>query len=357
MRSCRSSLHAKVKAGDVLARIPIASAKTGDITGGLPRVAELFEARRPKDNAIIAEITGTVEFGKDYKNKQRVFIKPDDETAEPKEYLIPRGKNLAVQHGDRIEKGDFVYDGHPAPHDILAIKGVEELANYLINEIQDVYRLQGVTINDKHIEVIVRQMLQKVEVEDPGETEFLKGEQIDGSSSTSRTWPSRSRASVRRRQSRCCSASPRPRCRRRSFISAASFQETTRVLTDAAVNGKVDTLEGLKENVIVGRLIPAGTGGMLRRLRKEAAKRDELIAKEKAKFDAEKCPGGSGRRRRPAAAGAPASPHGSCGGVTTVTPLSSRNSRQRIPRSRGSDVACVSVALGPRLGVLRLRPG
>ena len=142
-------------------------------------MAELFEARRPKDNAIIAEITGTVEFGKDYKNKQRIIIKPDDENAEAKEYLIPRGKNLAVQHGDRIEKGDFVYDGHPAPHDILAIKGVEELANYLINEIQDVYRLQGVTINDKHIEVIVRQMLQKVEVEDPGETEFLKGEQID----------------------------------------------------------------------------------------------------------------------------------------------------------------------------------
>ena len=171
--------HAKVKAGDVLARIPIASAKSGDITGGLPRVAELFEARRPKDHAIIAEISGTVEFGKDYKNKQRIIIKPDDENAEPIEYLIPRGKSLAVQHGDRIEKGDFVYDGHPAPHDILAIKGVEELANYLINEIQDVYRLQGVTINDKHIEVIVRQMLQKVEIEDPGETELLKGEQID----------------------------------------------------------------------------------------------------------------------------------------------------------------------------------
>ena len=142
-------------------------------------MAELFEARRPKDNAIIAEISGTVEFGKDYKNKQRITIKPDDEKAEPREYLIPRGKSLAVQHGDRIEKGDFVYDGHPAPHDILAIKGVEELANYLINEIQDVYRLQGVTINDKHIEVIVRQMLQKVEVEDAGETDLLKGEQLD----------------------------------------------------------------------------------------------------------------------------------------------------------------------------------
>jgi DNA-directed RNA polymerase subunit beta' len=280
--------NAKVKAGDVLARIPIASAKTGDITGGLPRVAELFEARRPKDNAIIAEITGTVEFGKDYKNKQRILIKPDDENAEPKEYLIPRGKNLAVQHGDRIEKGDFVYDGHPAPHDILAIKGVEELANYLINEIQDVYRLQGVTINDKHIEVIVRQMLQKVEVEDPGETEFLKGEQLD------RIEFNEQNLAAEKAGKRPATAKPvllgitKASLQTRSFISAASFQETTRVLTDAAVNGKADTLEGLKENVIVGRLIPAGTGGMLRRLRKEAAKRDELIAKEKAKFEAEK---------------------------------------------------------------------
>ncbi|MGE0852191.1 MAG: DNA-directed RNA polymerase subunit beta' [Hyphomicrobiaceae bacterium] len=280
--------HAKVKAGDVLARIPLSSAKTGDITGGLPRVAELFEARRPKDNAIIAEITGTVEFGKDYKNKQRIFIKPDDENGETKEYLIPRGKNLAVQHGDRIEKGDFVYDGHPAPHDILAIKGVEELANYLINEIQDVYRLQGVTINDKHIEVIVRQMLQKVEVEDPGETEFLKGEQLD------RIEFNEQNLGFEKAGKRPATAKPvllgitKASLQTRSFISAASFQETTRVLTDAAVNGKADTLDGLKENVIVGRLIPAGTGGMLRRLRKEAAKRDELIAKEQAKFEAEK---------------------------------------------------------------------
>ncbi|MGI9411194.1 MAG: DNA-directed RNA polymerase subunit beta', partial [Hyphomicrobiaceae bacterium] len=168
-----------VKAGDVLARIPVASAKQSDITGGLPRVAELFEARRPKDHAIIAEISGTIEFGKDYKNKQRIAIRPADENEESAEYLIPRGKSLAVQNGDHIEKGDYIYDGHPAPHDILAIKGVEELANYLINEIQDVYRLQGVTINDKHIEVIVRQMLQKVEVMDPGETDYIKGEQID----------------------------------------------------------------------------------------------------------------------------------------------------------------------------------
>jgi DNA-directed RNA polymerase subunit beta' len=278
----------KVKAGDVLARIPIASAKTGDITGGLPRVAELFEARRPKDHAIIAEVSGTVEFGKDYKNKQRITIKPDDESGAPIEYLIPRGKSLAVQHGDRVEKGDFVYDGHPAPHDILSIKGVEELANYLINEIQDVYRLQGVTINDKHIEVIVRQMLQKVEIEDPGETGLLKGEQIDKIEFDERN------LATEKAGKRPATAKPvllgitKASLQTRSFISAASFQETTRVLTDAAVNGKVDTLEGLKENVIVGRLIPAGTGGMLRRVRKIAAKRDELIAREKAKADAEK---------------------------------------------------------------------
>ena len=278
----------KVKAGDVLARIPVASARSGDITGGLPRVAELFEARRPKDHAIIAEVSGTVEIGKDYKNKQRVVIRPDDENTPPVEYLIPRGKNLLVQHGDRIERGDFVYDGHPAPHDILAIKGVEELAKYLINEIQDVYRLQGVTINDKHIEVIVRQMLQKVEIVDPGDTTFIKGEQVD------KIEFKEVNAKVEKEGGRPATAQPillgitKASLQTRSFISAASFQETTRVLTEAAVNGKVDTLEGLKENVIVGRLIPAGTGGMLRRLRRIAAKRDELIAREQAKADAER---------------------------------------------------------------------
>ncbi len=278
----------KIKAGDVLARVPLASAKTGDITGGLPRVAELFEARRPKDHAIIAEVSGTVEFGKDYKNKQRITIKPDDESIAPVEYLIPRGKGLAVQHGDRIEKGDFVLDGHPAPHDILAIKGVEELANYLINEIQDVYRLQGVTINDKHIEVIVRQMLQKIEVEDTGDTDYLKGEQID------RLEFLEHNMSIEKSGKRPATGKPvllgitKASLQTKSFISAASFQETTRVLTDAAVNGKSDMLEGLKENVIVGRLIPAGTGGMLRRLRKVAAHRDDLIAKEKQKLDAER---------------------------------------------------------------------
>ena len=169
----------EVKAGDVLARIPMESAKTRDITGGLPRVAELFEARRPKDHAIIADTTGIVQFGRDYKNKRRIIIVPEGEDQEPVEFLIPKGRHLTVQEGDRIEKGEYLLDGHPAPHDILAIKGVEELANYLVNEIQEVYRLQGVTINDKHIEVIVRQMLQKIEVEDPGSTTFLKGEQVD----------------------------------------------------------------------------------------------------------------------------------------------------------------------------------
>ena len=277
----------EVKAGDVLARIPVASAKQSDITGGLPRVAELFEARRPKDHAIIAEISGTVEFGKDYKNKQRIAIRPPEEDAGSVEYLIPRGKTLAVQNGDHIEKGDYIYDGHPAPHDILSIKGVEELANYLINEIQDVYRLQGVTINDKHIEVIVRQMLQKVEVTDTGETDFIKGEQID------RIEFAEKNAAFEASGKRPAVAQPillgitKASLQTRSFISAASFQETTRVLTEAAVGGKVDTLEGLKENVIVGRLIPAGTGGMLRRVRRVATRRDELIAKERAKAEAE----------------------------------------------------------------------
>ncbi len=277
----------KVKAGDVLARIPMASAKSGDITGGLPRVAELFEARRPKDHAIIAEISGTIEFGKDYKNKQRVIIKSDEEEGETAEYLIARGKTIAVQNGDHVDRGDFIYDGHPAPHDILAIKGVEELANYLINEIQDVYRLQGVTINDKHIEVIVRQMLQKVEITDVGETDLIKGEQMD------RLDFEEANLKFEKEGKRPATAIPvllgitKASLQTRSFISAASFQETTRVLTDAAVNGKSDTLDGLKENVIVGRLIPAGTGGMLRRLRKIASKRDDLITKERARTEAE----------------------------------------------------------------------
>jgi DNA-directed RNA polymerase subunit beta' len=277
----------EVSAGDVLARIPMESAKTRDITGGLPRVAELFEARRPKDHAIIAEVSGTVQLGRDYKNKRRITIVPDEDGGEPVEYLIPKGRHLAVQEGDRIEKGEFLLDGHPAPHDILAIKGVEELANYLVNEIQEVYRLQGVTINDKHIEVIVRQMLQKTEVDDPGSTDFLKGEQVD------RIDFEDANTAVEAQGGKPATGQPvllgitKASLQTRSFISAASFQETTRVLTDAAVLGKTDVLEGLKENVIVGRLIPAGTGSMLTRLSKIASHRDELILEERQRTDSD----------------------------------------------------------------------
>jgi DNA-directed RNA polymerase subunit beta' len=275
---------AVVKAGDVLARIPLESAKTRDITGGLPRVAELFEARKPKDHAIIAEISGTVHFGRDYKNKRRISIVPDEEELTPVEYLIPKGKHLSVQEGDRIEKGEFIMDGHPDPHDILSIKGVEELAAYLVNEIQDVYRLQGVTINDKHIEVIVRQMLQKVEISDAGDTDLLKGEQIDALELD------QVNAKIEAQGKRPASGKPvlqgitKASLQTRSFISAASFQETTRVLTEAAILGKTDELEGLKENVIVGRLIPAGTGGTLNRLQKIALHRDDLIVAEREKM-------------------------------------------------------------------------
>ncbi|ABS64338.1 DNA-directed RNA polymerase, beta' subunit [Parvibaculum lavamentivorans DS-1] len=271
---------AAVHAGDVLARIPTEGAKTRDITGGLPRVAELFEARRPKDHAIIAEATGRVEFGKDYKNKRRIIVHPVDESLEPIEYLIPKGKHISVQEGDVIEKGEFILDGHPAPHDILAISGVEELAAYLVNEVQDVYRLQGVAINDKHIEVIVRNMLQKVEVTSPGESITLPGEQLD------RAEFDEMNAKLEAQGKTPATAVPvllgitKASLQTRSFISAASFQETTRVLTEAAVSGKVDQLVGLKENVIVGRLIPAGTGGMLQRLRGEAQNRDDKILED-----------------------------------------------------------------------------
>jgi DNA-directed RNA polymerase subunit beta' len=269
-----------VKAGDVLARIPLESAKTRDITGGLPRVAELFEARRPKDHAIIAELSGRVEFGRDYKNKR---IVPADESIEPVEYLIPKGKHLPVQEGDFIEKGEYILDGHPAPHDILAIKGVEELASYLVNEIQEVYRLQGVNINDKHIEVIVRQMLQKVEVSEVNDSPYLPGEQVDRIEFRENTEKLIEEGKTPAVGTPVLLGITKASLQTRSFISAASFQETTRVLTDAAVNGKIDTLEGLKENVIVGRLIPAGTGGMLARFKQIADKRDGLILEEQAK--------------------------------------------------------------------------
>jgi DNA-directed RNA polymerase subunit beta' len=271
----------EIKPGTIVARIPREGAKTKDITGGLPRVAELFEARRPKDHAIIAEIDGTVHFEKDYKNKRRIAIKPHDETEEQRDYLIPKGKHIAVQEGDVIQKGEYIMDGNPAPHDILAIMGIEALAQYLVNEVQDVYRLQGVKINDKHIEVIVRQMLQKVEIHDGGETTLLKGEQVD----KSELEEVNARAEAEGRKP--ASGAPvllgitKASLQTRSFISAASFQETTRVLTEAATQGKRDKLVGLKENVIVGRLIPAGTGGATTRIRLEAQKRDKAIIAER----------------------------------------------------------------------------
>jgi DNA-directed RNA polymerase subunit beta' len=258
-----------------LARIPREGSKTRDITGGLPRVAELFEARKPKDHAVISEIDGRVEFGKDYKNKRRVLVVPED--GDPVEYLLPKGKHLTVQEGDQVRKGDPLMDGNPVPHDILRVMGVEALANYLIKEIQDVYRLQGVKINDKHIEVISRQMLQKVEITEPGDTTLLVGELVD------RVDFQQENEKTLRENGRPASSIPvlqgitKASLQTHSFISAASFQETTRVLTEAAVSGKSDSLMGLKENVIVGRLIPAGTGSVMNRLRAIAAKRDKEI--------------------------------------------------------------------------------
>jgi DNA-directed RNA polymerase subunit beta' len=275
-----------VKAGAVLARIPRESSKTRDITGGLPRVAELFEARKPKDFAIISESDGIVEFGADYKAKRRVRVVSQDNDIDPVEYMVPKGKLLAVQEGDFIRKGDMIIDGSPVPHDILNILGVEALADYLVKEVQDVYRLQGVKINDKHIEVIVRQMLQKVEVSAHGSTNFLNGEQVN-------------RLEFKLENEKVVKAGLEPAkgtpvllgitkasLQTESFISAASFQETTRVLTEAAVSGKSDALLGLKENVIVGRLVPAGTGSVVNRLRQVANKRDKEIIENNSKDNA-----------------------------------------------------------------------
>jgi len=249
---------AKVSVGDVIARIPQESSKTRDITGGLPRVADLFEARKPKDQAILAEKSGTVSFGKETKGKRRLII--TDEKGEKYEELIPKWRQLNVFEGEQVTRGEVIADGEPNPHDILRLQGVEALANYLVREIQDVYRLQGVKINDKHIEVIIRQMLRKAEVTSVGDTPLLKGEQLD----RSRALDINDRMAEEGKQA--ASLSPvllgitKASLATESFISAASFQETTRVLTEAAVRGLKDDLRGLKENVIVGRLIPAGTG-------------------------------------------------------------------------------------------------
>ncbi len=272
---------AEIKPGDVIARIPLDGARTKDITGGLPRVAELFEARRPKDHAIIAEIAGTVRLGRDYKNKRRIIIEPLEEGVEPVEYLVANSKPFHLQDGDVIDKGDYVIDGNPAPHDILAIKGVEALASYLVDEVQEVYRLQGVLINDKHIEVIVRQMLQKVEIIDGGDSDYIQGDNVD------RIEFDEVNERLAADNKKIAVGEPvllgitKASLQTPSFISAASFQETTKVLTEAAIAGKIDTLQGLKENVIVGRLIPAGTGGQISRIRRIAGARDMLILDER----------------------------------------------------------------------------
>jgi len=264
-----------VGVGEVLARIPQETSKTRDITGGLPRVAELFEARSPKDAGVLAEVTGTVSFGKDTKGKQRLVITDLDGVAH--EYLIPKEKHVMAHDGQVVNRGESIVDGPADPHDILRLLGVEQLARYICNEVQDVYRLQGVKINDKHIEVIVRQMLRRVVITDPGDTRFITGEQLE-------------RADVLKENERVAVESKNPAVYEYmllgitkaslstdSFISAASFQETTRVLTEAAIMGKRDELRGLKENVIVGRLIPAGTGLAFHKIRrKDAAASAEL---------------------------------------------------------------------------------
>ncbi len=257
----------KVNLGDVVARIPRDSITNTDITGGLPRVAELFEARKPKEHQVIAEIDGVVEFGRDYKNKRRIIVRSIDEDNSQREYLLPKGKHIAVNDGDHVRRGDPLIDGSPVPHDILRVMGVEALANYLINEIQGVYRLQGVRINDKHIEVICRQMLQKVEVEEPGDTTFLIGEQVDRREFDRINMRAREDGDVPATAVPILQGITKASLQTQSFISAASFQETTRVLTEASVAGRVDVLAGLKENVIVGRLIPAGTGRVVQSLR------------------------------------------------------------------------------------------
>ena len=268
----------EVKAGDVIARIPRASSKTKDITGGLPRVADIFESRKPKNPAVLAEISGVIEFGKDIKSKRRIIINP--EVGDPVEYLIPKGTYIYFNEGDKVNKGDMIVDGTPAPTDILNILGIEALAEYMVREVQKVYRLQGVIIDDKHIECITKQMLQKVEVIESGDSEFPVGDVVDKTDVLQRNIELKEAGKKEAKFKMMILGITKASLQTNSFISAASFQETTRVLTEAAINGKVDKLTGLKENVIVGKLIPAGTGNVIRALRKEAKIRDNSLLKQ-----------------------------------------------------------------------------
>ncbi len=272
----------KVGVGDVLARIPQETSKTRDITGGLPRVAELFEARKAKDHAILAETSGVVSFGKDTKGKQRLLI--TDKSGQEHEYLIPKGRHIMVFEGETVEQGEAIVDGPPVSGDILRLLGVEAMANFIVDEVQDVYRLQGVKINDKHIEVIVRQMLRKVRIIDAGDTQFLPGEQVERARLLDANEEAEAAEKRLATAERLLLGITKASLATESFISAASFQETTRVLTEAAISGKSDRLRGLKENVIVGRLIPAGTGLAHHkdRKRKRADDRDEETALREA---------------------------------------------------------------------------
>jgi len=273
----------KIYAGDVIARLPKETSKTKDITGGLPRVAELFEARKAKDSAIIAENNGKVLFGKEVRGKQRVSIV--SENGETSNYLIPKGKHINFNQGEAIKKGEYLLDGQPLPHDILRILGIEELTEYFVNQVQEVYRLQGVVINDKHIETILRQMLKKIEIKESGDSNLLPGEVIDRIKFEQLNENLKSDGKNPAKGERVLMGITKASLQTESFISAASFQETTRVLTDAAIKGKIDTLKGLKENVIVGRLVPAGTGSIKNKWNKKALEADNKFLSEKEKIE------------------------------------------------------------------------
>jgi len=278
----------KISAGDVLARLPKETSKTKDITGGLPRVAELFEARKPKDSAIIAENDGVIEFGKEVRGKQKISIVASNGITS--NYLIPKGKHVNFNQGEKIKKGEYLLDGAPLPHDILRVLGVERLTEYFVSEVQEVYRLQGVVINDKHIETIVRQMLKRVEIKDPGDSDLLLGEVIDLLDINKINNELREQKKKPAGYERVLLGITKASLQTNSFISAASFQETTRVLTDASIKGKVDTLEGLKENVIVGRLVPAGTGLTKIDWDKRARNQDKARLEELKKQELESAP-------------------------------------------------------------------
>ena len=273
----------KIFAGDVLARLPKETSKTKDITGGLPRVAELFEARKAKDSAIIAENNGKVIFGKEVRGKQRISLV--SENGDSSNYLIPKGKHINFNQGEEIKKGEYLLDGQPLPHDILRILGVEELTEYFVNQVQEVYRLQGVVINDKHIETILKQMLKKVEIKESGDSNFLPGEIIDRVKFFNINEKLKSENKKPAIGDRVLMGITKASLQTESFISAASFQETTRVLTDAAIRGKIDTLQGLKENVIVGRLVPAGTGSIKNNWNRKALQDDQKFLADQEKIE------------------------------------------------------------------------